>query len=62
MLTGRARTADALCTMNTELLCLEREQFDALAAEAPGMFAQLVRNMAAQLSDRLREATRVACL
>jgi CRP-like cAMP-binding protein len=55
VLTGRARTADALCTMNTELLCLEREQFDALAA-------QLVRNMAAQLSDRLREATRVACL
>ncbi len=62
MLTGRPRTADALCNVDAELLALDRERFERLAHEAPAIYTHIVRNIALQLSDRLRDTTRVATL
>ncbi|MDP1902258.1 MAG: SulP family inorganic anion transporter [Rubrivivax sp.] len=57
MLDGRGRSADAIADRDSELHLLTREALDALAAVDPLLCAQLYRNIAVHLAERLRAAS-----
>jgi len=54
MLDGGGRTADALADDAVEVYVLTRQALDALAQQHPDMGQQLLRNMALNLAERLR--------
>ncbi|MEO6409542.1 MAG: SulP family inorganic anion transporter [Burkholderiaceae bacterium] len=57
LLDGRPRSADAVAEIDTELITLSREQFDALAGTEPVLHAAALRGIALHLASRLRETT-----
>jgi sulfate permease, SulP family len=59
MLDGAGRSATATADTEVELFQLTQPALDALQQEAPELAAQLYRNVAVHLSERLRRATRV---
>jgi CRP-like cAMP-binding protein len=59
MLDGGPRTATAIADSDSIAYTLSRTELDRLRAEAPTLAAQLLFNLARQLSGRLRFATMV---
>jgi MFS superfamily sulfate permease-like transporter len=58
MLDGGNRTADAVADSDSVVYRLSREKFDSLAETDPVIGERLARNIARNLSERLRSATR----
>lgn len=57
MLDGGSRSADATADTEAEVYQLTLRGLEAIAAEEPALAAQLYRNMAVHLAERLRQAT-----
>ena len=57
MLDGGSRTADAVADCDSVVYTLSREKFESLAQTDPVLGERLSRNIALNLSERLRSAT-----
>jgi glutaminase len=57
MLDGGSRTADAVADSDSVVYRLSRSRFDSLAETEPVIGERLARNIALNLSERLRSAT-----
>ncbi len=57
LLTGAARSADAIAESDALMLELQREQYERLVAEHPQVFGKLLLNISLLLASRVRSLT-----
>ena len=56
-LDGHRRSTDAIAELPTQVLVLQREDFDTLAVTRPGVYTEALHGLSLHLVNRMRETT-----